>query len=98
GNPDTRARIFKKRPHGRFAPVADHVTEGFSAPKASVLRVGDIEHHCKLQRRMVRRGLEARERPRDSVFEEYHIRWLEIGNRSRPAPNLEWNHHKIGLD
>lgn len=50
GNPDIRARFVKKRPRGRFAPVADHVTEGSSAPKASALRVGDInKHHRKLQ-------------------------------------------------
>ena len=36
-------------------------------------------------------------KPRGTVFEQHHIRRFQIGNRTRPATNLERNGHKVGL-
>jgi hypothetical protein len=44
------------------------------------------------------RGFKYREVAWNSVFEENHIRRLEIGNRARPASKLKWNDHKVALD
>jgi len=99
--------LVKKLPCDRFAPVVGKVPEGLGVPKPGSSPqispggrdpgVRDVEHHHKIEREMDGRSFKYREAARDSVFEQHHIRGLQIGNRTRPATNLERNGHKVGL-
>jgi len=97
-------KVFvKKPPCDRFAPVVGKVMESFGVPKpdSSCLLVWrgvrDVEHDHEIEREMDGRGFEDREAAWDSVLEQNDIRGLEIGNRTRSAPNLKRNDHQIGL-
>jgi hypothetical protein len=76
--------FVEKPPYDRFVPVVGKVLEGFSVPKpvSSGLLVWrrDIEHHQKIERQMGWRSFKYRETARNSVFEQHHIRGLQIGN------------------
>lgn len=59
--------------------------------------VRDVEHHHKIERKVGGGTFKYCETAWDSVLEQSHIRGLQIGNRTRPATNLEGNGHKGGL-
>src|SRR5205823_5010752 len=106
--PLTTTAVEDIRPPAPYAPCREpRDPPGFGVPKPGPSPqvapggrdpgVRDVEHHHKIEREMDGRSLKYREAARDSVFEQHHIRGLQIGNRTRPATNLERNGHKVGL-
>jgi len=106
--PDGSLVSVKKPPCDRFTPVVGKINDGFGVPKTSSsssicagvrdLWVRDVEHHHKIEREMDGGSFKHCVTARDSVFEQDHIRGLQIGNRTRPATNLKGNDHQVGLD